>query len=311
VPRPAEYSRSRRARWRRSGDSGPDGMPSRGQPRTLGCGYHARVIASAYLRVFQPVEDLPEQERLAWERYIVQGGHRQPPRRVYRERPTAYEGRFGLLTSTEDRADVRWRDGRWYVCPWRTRLRVLTSLLALRETVPAEVADALVPEAEARRAARELARIRKRDPRAVPTMLESHWHVPVRWFVLFDGEERHLEERPEGGFRLHYWTMLPDARARAARAARTLASGELGPVASIIEDLDEWLSRFEPRSGIELDYGGLADVFEWNELEEDHSAGEIQAAIEALDSGDVARAGELYQSVAERWAEARIRESLN
>ena len=62
---------------------------------------------------------------------------------------------------------------------------------------------------------------------------------------------------------------------------------------------------------MEIDYGGLSDQFEWNELEEDHSAGEIQAAIEALDSGDVARAGELYQTVAERWAEARIRESLN
>ena len=269
------------------------------------------MIASAYLRVFQPLEALPERERLAWERYIVQEAHRQPAPRVYRERPTAYEGRFGLLTSTEDRADVRFVDGRWYVCPWRTRLRVLAGLLAIRETVPAEVADALVPEAEARKAARELARIRRRDPQAIPTMLESHWHVPVRWFVLFDDAGRHLEERPDGRLRLYYWTGLPEARARAARGARALNAGDLGSVASVVEDLDEWLSRFDHRSAIELDYGGLADMFGWNELEEDHSAQEIQASIDALDSGDPAGASEHYQAVAERWAEARIRESLN
>jgi hypothetical protein len=269
------------------------------------------VIPSAYLRVFQPLEELPEEERLAWERYIVQGEYRRPVRRIYRERPTAHQGRFGLLTVTDDRAEVRFRGGRWYVCPERTKLRVLASLLALRETVPAEVADALVPEIDARRAARELARIRRRDPNAVPTVLESHWHVPVRWFVLFSDAERHLEERPEGGYRLYYWVTLPDARARAARAARTLATADMGPVSSIVHDLDEWLSRFEPGSTVELDYGGLADLFSWTDLDEDRSAGEIQEAVEALDSGEQARAAELYQAVAERWAETRIRESLN
>jgi hypothetical protein len=269
------------------------------------------VIASAFLRVFQPLEALPERERVSWERYIVQEAYRRPVRPIYRERPTAHEGRFGLLTSIEDRADVRLVAGRWYICPWRTRLRVLASLLAFRETVPAEVADALVPETVARRAARELARIRRKDPQAVPTMLESHWHVPVRWFVLFDGQDRHLEERPDGRFRLHYWTSLPAARAPAARAVRVLGAGDLEGVASIIQDLDEWLSRFDRRSAVELDYGDLADHFGWNELEEDRSAAEIQAAVEALESGDQARAGELYQGVAERWAEARIRESLN
>jgi hypothetical protein len=269
------------------------------------------VIASAFLRVFQPLEALPERERASWERYIVQEAYRRPLRPIYRERPTAYEGRFGLLTATEDRADVRFVGGRWYVCPWRTRLRVLASLLAFRETVPEEVADALVPEAVARRAARELARLRRRDPQAVPTLLESHWHVPVRWFVLFEGEDRRLEERPDGRFRLHYWTPLPAARSRAARAVKVLGAGDLEGVASIIQDLDEWLSRFDRRSAVELDYGGLTDHFGWNELEEDRSAAEIQGAVEALESGDQARAGELYQAVAERWAEARIRESLN
>lgn len=269
------------------------------------------MVASAFLRVFQPLEAVPEGERVAWERYIVQGGHRRTGPPVYRERPTGFQGRMGLLTSDEDRADIRFVDGRWYVCPWRTRLRVLASLLALRESVPVEVADALVPEAEARRVARELARIRRRDPSAVPALLQSHWHVPVRWFALFSGTERRLEERREGGFRLWYWTPIQDARARASRAVQALRSGDLEEVGEIVQDLDEWLSRFDPRSAVELDYDELSRQFGWNELEDDRSAEEIQEAIDALEHGEGARAAELYQSVAARWAEVRIRESLN
>lgn len=269
------------------------------------------MVASAYLRVFQPLEALPEQERLAWERYIVQGGHLRPGRRIYRERPTAFQGRMGLLTAEDDRADIRLVGERWFVCPWRTRLRVLASLLSLRETVPVEMADALVPETEARRVARELARIRRRNPSAVPGMLESHWHVPVRWFVLFAGEERRLEERPDGGYRLSYWTDLPLARKRAARAAAVLKGGELEEVGDIVRDLDEWLGRFDRRSAVELDYGELCDHLSWNELEDDRSAEEIHEALRALEAGDQERAADRYQAVAARWAEARIRESLN
>ncbi len=289
-PRPGEYSTRVRIR----------------APR-----YHAPVVGSAYLRVFQPLEAFPERERLGWERFIVQGGHLRAGRPVYRERPTSFEGRMGLLTAEEDWAEVRFVDGRWYVCPWRTRLRVLASLLSLRESVPVEMADALVPETEARRVARELARIRRRDPTAVPTMLQSHWHVPVRWFVLFSGQERHIEEREEEGFRLHYWTSLPQARKRAARAIEILGSGDLGQVGEIVQELDGWLSRFDTRSAVELDYADLSHQFGWNELEEDHSAREIQEALDALEAGEPERAADLYQAVAARWAEARIRESLN
>ncbi len=269
------------------------------------------VIPSAYLRVFQPLDVLPEDERIGWERYIVQGGHLRAGRPIYREHPTGHHGRLGLLTSEEERADVRLVGGRWYLCPSRTRLRVLAGLLSIRDTVPVEVADALVPEGEARRVARELARIRRRDPSAVPAMLESHWHVPVRWFVLFSPSERRIEERPDGGFRLSYWTAIDRARTRASRAARILRAGDLDHVGTVVEELDEWLSRFHPRSAVELDYAGLCEHLGWNDLDADHSAEEIKSALEALEGGDVDRATELYQTVLARWAEARIRESLN
>ncbi len=270
----------------------------------------AVVRGSAFLRIFQPIDALPDGQRARWERYIVQRDHDAPAPPVYRQRRAA-GGRLGLLTVDEEGADVRMVDGRWYVCPSTTRIRVLAGLLTLRETVPGEVADELVPESEARRAARELARIRRRDPRAVPTMLESAWHVPVRWFVLFEDAERRIVERPDGEYRLYYWTALPEARRRARRATGALDRGGLDGVAGVVRDIDEWLSCFPQGSAVELDYGDAAASSGWNDLDEDHSAGELQASLDALESGDLERAGDLYQAVAGRWAEAKIRESLN
>lgn len=267
------------------------------------------MIANAYLRIFQPLDALSQAEQTKWERYIVEGDQIRPRRPVYRQGWT--HGRLGVIVAQEDQPEVRFVGGIWYVCPPRTRIRVLASLLSLRESVPPEVADALVPEAEARRAARELARIRRRNPGAVPTMLQSSWHIPVRWFVLFDDLERRLVERPDGRNGLVYWTTLPEAKQRAERALEVLRDNELELVADLVEDMVAWLMVFDPRSGVELDYGDISALLPLSELEEDHSARELQGALDALAEGDVDRAGDLYQLVASRWAEAKTRESLN
>jgi hypothetical protein len=232
---------------------------------------------------------------------------------VYREQTVAgTDRRVGLLAVPgAEGADVRFVDGVYYVCPWRTHLRILASVLELRETGPAELADAFVPEAEARRAARELARYRRRDPGAVPTMLQSPWHVPLRWFVLVEDDERRLVERPEGGHRLFYWTPIASARRRAGRALAALRRTQLAPVAGMIKELAEWLAAFDPRSAVELDYGVVSDTFGWDELDNDHSARALQESVDALEAGDLARATERYQAVAAHWAEVRSRESLN
>lgn len=268
------------------------------------------MVGSAYLRVFQPLDALPEPERRRVERAMVHGHDPAERSHVYRHLGRS-RGTLGLLEATGERTEVRLESGRWYACPSRNRLRVLAAMLSLRETAPAEVADALVPEIEARRAARELARIRRHDPRAVPTMLESPWHVPVRWFVLFQDEERLLVEREDGGYSLSYWTSLPKARERAQRAAAVLERGDLRPVAAMVHEMDDWLSCFQTDAGVELDYADVATTSGWNDLDEDHSAREVQDSIEALENGELELAGELYRTVAGRWAEAKIRESMN
>jgi hypothetical protein len=268
------------------------------------------MVGSAYLRVFQVLDALPEPERRRVERTMVQGKGptERPP--VYRHLGGAGAS-LGLLEETGERTEIRFESGKWYACPSRNRIRVLAAMLSLRETVAAEVAEALVPETEARRAARELARIRRRDPRAVPTMLESPWHVPVRWFVLFSDEERLLSERDDGGYTLSYWTRIDQARQRAQRAAAILERGDLRPVAAMVHEMDDWLSCFGAESAVELDYADVAIASSWNDLDEDHSAKEVQDSIDSLEAGEIEKAGELYRGVAARWAEAKIRESLN
>src|SRR5436309_6579793 len=157
------------------------------------------VFPCAYLRVYQPLEAFPQEERRHWERYLVSGAQRRPSRPVYREQPTVPEGRLGLLAPADgDHAEVLFEDGVTYVCPWRTKLRLLASLLSPRASTAPEMVDALVSEAEARRAARELARLRRRGSTAVPFILQSPWHVPIRWFVLFSDEDRRVAEEGVG-----------------------------------------------------------------------------------------------------------------
>ncbi len=267
------------------------------------------MVPSAELRIYQPLEAFPPADRARYERYILDGGHVTPPRPVYRELRAG--DRLGLLVPVEDEgALVKLVDGATYVCPLRTRLRTLAGILAFDRARPFEGAEAFVPRGLARRAARELRRLRRRDPGAVASIMESPWHVPVRWFVLFDDAERRLVER-DGRHHLSYLTTARRAMRRAERAVPVLRGSDLGEVAEAVVELHQWLALFDPRSLVELDYGGLCAFLRWDELDDDRSAREIQEAIAALAAGDHGRPVELYQAVLGRWAEVRGRESLN
>jgi hypothetical protein len=266
------------------------------------------VVPCAYLRVFQPLEAFSREEQSRWERYLLEGAPR-PLRPVYRQRITG--DRIGLLTRAGDEgADVRLVDGTYYISPWRTRLRVLASLLAFGEAVPFEGAEAFTPEDEIRRASRELSRLRRKDPDQISFVHQSPWHVPVRWFTLFEDQERRLLER-RGRFRLSYLTTVRRARRRAERAIPALQRSDLRSVGELIGELHAWLTNFDGRSLLELDYGRLCDLLTWDEMDDDHSAREIQEAMGALATEEFPRSADLYQAVLTRSAELRNHESLN
>jgi hypothetical protein len=275
------------------------------EPRTKLAG----MVPSAYLRLFQPLDKFEHDEQLHWERYLL---HRRPDtgRARFADRETT--SGLGLLApaGTEE-ADVRVINGRTYLSPHRLRLRILGAILSFREEQPLELWDRFVPKKEARQARRQLAKQRRRDPHTVAFMHQSPWHVPIRWFVLFRDEERRLVDDERGRLRLRYLTSARRAMRRAGDAIPVLRRSDLGPIGELVVDLHQWIAAFDPRSVVELDYGELCDFLTWDELDDDHSAAEVQLALDSLARHEYAQAGETYQGVIARWAEVRSREVFN
>jgi hypothetical protein len=267
------------------------------------------VVPSAFLRVYQPLDAFEPAEQARWERYLV-AGHGRPGRlRRYHDRS---EGGLGIVAPAEgEHAEIAVVDGRTYVSPWRLRMRVLAAALAFREARPLDLADRFLSRKDGRRAARELKRLRRREPLSVAFCHQSPWHVPIRWFALFADDERWLGEDDLGRLRLRYRTTARRALRRAGQAIPTLRRSDLGPISDLLMDLHEWIALFDPRSLVELDYGSLCDFLTWDELDDDHSARELGLALDALERHELPRSAEIYQGVLAHWAEIRGHELLN
>jgi hypothetical protein len=268
------------------------------------------MVPSAYLRVYQPLDAFERGEQLHWERFLLHGPEAPSARPRYADHATV--GRLGVLAPADpDTADVLHVDGRTMVSPRRVRMRVLAAMVAFRESQPIELWEQFVPKKDGRRAARDLAKLRRRDPSAVAFCHQSPWHVPLRWFVLFRDDERELHEDPWGRWRLRYRTTTRRAIRRAEQAIAPLRRSDLGPISDLILDLHQWMVQFDPASVLELDYAELCDFLRWDELDDDRSVRDVHDALEALEGGEYARAADVYQGVLSRWADVRSREILN
>jgi hypothetical protein len=267
------------------------------------------MVPSAYLRVFQPLDAFEGEEQLRWERYLVSNRWVPGSPRRYRDHA---KGGLGLIAPADgDHAEVRVVDGRTYVSPWRMRMRVLAAGLAFRETRPIELSERFLSKKDAKRVARELKRLRRRDPLAVAFCHQSPWHVPIRWFALFADEERWLGEDEHERLRLRYRTTARKALRRAGQTIPLLRRSDLGPIGDLLMDLHEWIALFDLRSLVELDYGGLCDFLTWDELDDDRSVRDLGLALEALARHEFPRSAEIYQGVLSHWAEIRGHELLN
>jgi hypothetical protein len=212
---------------------------------------------------------------------------------------------------TADSAMVRSFDGETMFCPSRTRLRVLAGLLAFRSSIPEEVADAFVPEPEARRAAAELAEIGESKPDVRSHVIQTNWHVPLRWFAAFDDGEKILTE-DRHGLRIRYETSLSEARLRLKSALSILEEAWIDEaVAGAVRELCAWLDDFEGDGMLELDYGSVARAFSDEQLLADRSAQDVWTCLDALASGDSERAGDIFGELSERWTVIRAREVMN
>ncbi|MEU0332099.1 hypothetical protein [Streptomyces sp. NPDC006193] len=272
------------------------------------------VPYAAYLRVYEPLGAFPEPERSHWADYA-----RRPDRPSYQDElrrsladllPTPP---VAVPVHESGDAFVLEVDGVVCVCPWRTRLRGWQALGELGEELPPPVLDAVLPPVVRRQAAQDYERWLARNPDARPWIRTATWQVPLNWFVLVaDEERRYGKGTAEIPPVLRYRTPMVQARRRVARALRTLRDTvEEGPLIDGLVDVGRWLEEFHPRALVELDYGGLVHVLPAGELEDDHSAADVAAGIEALRRGDAAAAGEAYGRLVERWRAVRARRSAN
>ena len=198
-----------------------------------------------------------------------------------------------------------------FVCPLRTSLRMLAGMLAFRGSMPEVVAEAFVPEAEARRAARELERLETDHPEVRSHILHANWHVPLRWFAAFDDTDRILTEDKDG-LRIRYESDLDDAKDRLDKALHVLETSWIDDgVVAAVRELRAWLGEFTEPGILELDYGTVAGTFSDEDLLEDHSAAAVWSCLDAMEGGDLVRAGGVFSDLTDRWTVVRATEVVN
>jgi hypothetical protein len=266
------------------------------------------VITTSYLRVYLPASEFSEQDKARWASKVgdpVPSG--MPSAQRWLVSATLPEGDWAAAEGCF-RREI---EGVGYYCPWRLRLRVLTGLLAFRSSVPEEVAEAFVPIQQAEGAARELASLGEDEPDVRSHILHANWHVPLRWFACFEDSERILTE-DRSGLRVRYETTLRRALARLGRAKDVLEGSLMDEgVIEAVTELTAWLELFSGDGLLELDYAGVASLFEPDDLVDDRSAAEVGICLDALESGDLARAGSTFETLTDRWSALRAREAAN
>ena len=137
-----------------------------------------------------------------------------------------------------------------------------------------------------------------------PMTIDAPWAVPLPWFGLFSPAERRYTDPPEGaGPRLVHVTTVRSALDRLERLIEVLDQRieDADELLESVADLAEWVDAFDPRSWLELDYGGLADWLPAEALAADHSVADLWAAVEALERGDVLEAATHHASLRRRW----------
>jgi hypothetical protein len=83
------------------------------------------------------------------------------------------------------------------------------------------------------------------------------------------------------------------------------------PVTEAVEEGARWLEEFHPRSVVELDYGGLANLLPDDTLLQDDSPGLITAGLAALSRGEADVASATYEQIVARWREIQLLERSN
>jgi hypothetical protein len=204
-------------------------------------------------------------------------------------------------------------DGNSYYCPWNTSARVQHSLSLLQENYSLPMRKLFsLPSLE------QFLNSYKFEMSNKTYVITSTWLIPPRWFSLFSMEDL-IEGKNSRKRFIIFRTDIESARVRCKRALSIIRKTfGPGPLVVEVEDLMTWLTTFDSKSIIELDYGGLAELLNQiepasgrNRTETDTSVADVWESLEALDTGDGLQAGRSYQRLMNRWRGVSALEHAN
>lgn len=251
------------------------------------------MTTAANLRVYVPADDA----QASW---LAMPPAPSTPVETWRLNP------FGITTeSLREDVLVAEHDGTRYLCPRMPRLRMLEGVLAFHNAFDELGADLIIPESVAVRAAAELDALRIGSVDNRSHILTSQWHVPLRWFLLFDPSERLLTV-DAAGTHLRYRAIRRLATKRLRRAIRALRAAGMDATTEDMEHLLDWLLEFPPNRLVELDYAGVVDLFDTETIADDDSCAMLWSAVECLEEGDFDGARKHYEETASHWAEPML-----
>ena len=276
---------------------------------------------SSTLRVYEPLEAFPEEQRPAIQaagaqavsraavenaellaslgRITRSGGDPFPTGRTDLVRVTTAPALEG--GTADDGADAAPEPVLLY-CPSQLVLRAGLAANALMEGIHGPLAELLIPEEQRDRHQERIDLVKARDGSVRVHTRASTWGIPFSWFSLFAESDR--KDVVEAGGRIltvRVWASITDAleRARYAVANLALAAPDLDMLDDLAQ-LTEWLELFHVDSMVELDYGAVAD-----KVYPDESPMDIRLGIECLAEGDMTGAAAAYRRLASRWIPIR------
>ena len=262
----------------------------------------------ASLRVYEPIDSFEAADQLRWSQIAITS-------------PTGWDEQVRSLKRSitneppnlkPDGAHVLEHEGKRYIAPWSTAARCWAALDDFKYTLPPSVIKFFIPQTIEDSINSTIDIVEDK----VSHILTSTWNIPPRWFALFSPDERLRGLNEDGHFTIMR-TAIANAKSRCTFTHQAVlgAFGE-GAVEGEVAELLAWLEIFNPKSIVELDYGGLAtylnnQLIESGEvgLDADTSIEDVTSSIAGLASGDGALAGRGYERLVSRWRRVSALES--
>jgi len=262
----------------------------------------------ASLRVYEPIDSFEAADQLRWSQIAITS-------------PTGWDEQVRSLKRSitneppnlkPDGAHVLEHEGKRYIAPWSTAARCWAALDDFKYTLSPSVIKFFIPQTIEDSINSTIDIVEDK----VSHILTSTWNIPPRWFALFSPDERSRGVNEDGHFTISR-TAISNAKSRCTFTHQAVlgAFGE-GAVEGEVAELLDWLEIFDPKSIVELDYGGLAtylnnQLIESGEvgLDADTSIEDVTSSIAGLASGDSALAGRGYERLVSRWRRVSALES--